>query len=205
MHKVTIEIDKYKKQLIVQVDDELWQQGHISILGSKPALPEECESLDDLEKIYQSLEYRGAKRLAYKRLSAKNMPSFELDRLLEEKYVSETNRHRIVTELQQLGYMNDAQWAESFVRQQANRKNGPRMISQKLKAKGYDSDATADLMEKMQPEELQKEAIKKLLTTRYRSRDLNDRYERDKVVAALARKGFSIQIILETIKNETCQ
>lgn len=189
-------------QLAIEVNGDLWREGHVSIIGSRPELPKICESLDELEEIFKTLEYRGAKRYSFRRLTAKSMSSYELLHLLEEKLVSSQTAQRLVEELKQQGYLNDAEWAESFVRQQTSLRKGPRVIAQKLKAKGFDVEQTGDLLEKLQPEESQKEAIQKLLMTRYRSRDLNDRYERDKVVAALARRGFDIGLIISTIKNE---
>ncbi len=49
-------------------------------------------------------------------------------------------------------------------------------------------------------EDNSKSSIEKLLDSRYRSRDLSDRKERDKVIAGLMRKGHDLKDIFEVLK-----
>jgi regulatory protein len=183
-------------QLLIYVDGELWKTGDVAILGKRPDLPKQCDSLDQLEDWYSSLEYKGGKNYAYRRLASKSFCSSELSTLLAKKQVSEPTRQKIIQELVQKGYLNDEEWAEAFIKYQSHKKNGPKAIRQKLKAKGYDNPGP--LLQTLCPPETQKEAILKLISTRYRSRDFSDKYERAKVIAALMRKGYDLDVILQS-------
>lgn len=198
MLNIQVQIEK-RNGLAIYIDEELWRKGDAAILGKKPALPATCASMAELEALFTALEYQGAKRYAYKRLAMKSMPSFELNQLLTTKHVSEAVCCQIVDELKRQRYLNDDEWAEAYVKWQSQKKQGPKAILQKLHAKGYKN--AGPLVATLSQPEHQKEAILKIITTRYRSRDLSDHYERSKVIAALMRKGFDLEQVLEAIKQ----
>lgn len=181
--------------LTVYIDDEPWRDIHTSIFGKKPNIPTDCTTLNEWEERFQQLEYRGALQYALKRLSVKNQPSTELKAQMEKHLVSEGIIKRIISECKSLGYINDEDWLKSFVKHQISRNQGPHSIVMKLRAKGISQNAAEELVRTLNGNETQQEQIKQLLSKRYRNRDLTDRGTRDKVIAALMRRGFSFDQI----------
>jgi regulatory protein len=187
--------DRRRGILSIFLDGEIWKQAHRSILGYKPALPQECREESELHALYDALEYAGAKKYAYQRLALKGHSSFEMCKQLESRLVSKNTMDRLIAELQQLGYINDEEWVQAFIKHQISKRVGPQLIKAKLRQKGIPSSHFEHFLENAN----QHEGIQKLLATRYRSRDLADYRERQKVVAALLRKGFNLDTILEAL------
>lgn len=136
--------------------------------------------------------YSEARKLLFKKLGMRNYTTSELKRWLKEKGASESDIATLLKECQQLGYIDDGQWLESFVRTQRAKRYGNRMIALKLMQKGFSEPDISKALSQGQDEEM---AIKHLLQSRYRSRDLSDPRQRQKVIASLARRGFSLAMI----------
>jgi len=199
--KITCELHPERREvLIICCDGEVWREVHTSIFGRKPSF-EGCESLEQLSNQFFSLEYRLAKQYAVRRLAAQSLPSAALKRALEERLVSESTTAKLIQEFCELGYINDQQWTESFVRHQVERKLGPRMIAQKLSRKGISKEFAAKALEKANHPGQQQKALAHLLETRYRQRNLNNFKERQKVIASLIRRGFDLAVILDYFRG----
>lgn len=188
-----------KLRLTIFIEDEEWGDIHTSIFGRKPSLPKDCLSLEEFQEKFHALEYKVAKNYLIKRLSAQSLPSTTLAKTLKERLISQENIATLLQEFEQQGYINDSQWTQSFVRQQQARKLGPKAIASKLFLKGFDKETITKAL-KSTGADSQQEAIAKLLTTRYRQRDLKDFREKQKLVASLVRRGFDLSIILNTLK-----
>lgn len=202
MSSFTITFEKKEGRfgvLTIIVDGEPWRDIHSHIFGRKPALC--AKSLTELESQFPIFEYRGALGYTLKRLALKGQPSSELIKSLKERLVSDETIHRIITECQQQGYVNDRDWVESFIRRQMAKNLGSQAILMKLKAKGVSPDLTMDILSRLDNPELQKERIRHLLETRYRTKDLSDYNTRSKVISALSRKGFSFDDIREVVST----
>lgn len=142
-------------------------------------------------------EYKRAKILAYKRLALKSQHSVELRTALQKQEIPEGIVNRVIAECSQLGYLNDHDWIEGFIKGQLAKNKGPRYISIKLRQKGIKSDEFAELLNKNPPS--YKESIQKLLESKYKKFDLTDYRQKQKVIASLMRRGFSLDDILEKI------
>jgi regulatory protein len=186
--------------LEIFLDNELWKQAHKSIIGLRPSLPHEV-SLADLEEAFTALERKGALCHAMKKLAMKSYSTFEMRRILEEKLVSSEMVEQVIEDCIQRGYLNDGLWLESFVSNQTARRKGPGAIRQKLRLKGVPLDQIEGILSSMQTKEGQQEQITYLLKTRYKSRRLKEKKERDKVIASLMRRGFDLNEIFITLKT----
>lgn len=144
-------------------------------------------------------EYRLAKRLVFRRLALRSYATQELRQLLHEKKISEEVIDKIIQECIELGYCNDAQWVTDFIRIHRARKQGPRNILMKLKTKGISEELLEQAAEQLQDQSSQQDALQKLLTTRYCTHNLTEFHERQKVIAALMQRGFSLDSIKEAI------
>lgn len=198
--KITFEPTPGKKNtLTLLIDGEPLHQLHTTIFGKRPKPPKATSETWD--GAFALWELQRAKVYALGRLAKKNQPSVELSRALRERLISETTITKIIDECQRLGYINDADWIESFVRVQLSRKKGPDAILNKLRAKGIPLDAAKAALEAFSTPESLRENIQTLLSTKYRSRDLTDYKEKQKVIASLIRKGFAFDDILSSLSD----
>jgi regulatory protein len=186
--------------LTLLVDGENWREVSVSIFGRKPEFLKDYPSLNELEAHFNELEFHQAKCYAFKILAARSLPSSKLKQYLERRQVSDLTIKATIAECQRLGFINDKEWIESFIRTQKMRKAGPQAIRMKLKAKGISSASFEKILENLDSAEERKERIQHLLTTRYRPRNLTDFRERNKVIASLVRRGFDISEILDVLK-----
>jgi regulatory protein len=151
-----------------------------------------CHSAEDLE----AAELKYSKNICIRLLSRQNYLSHALRRKLQSYNLSSQAIEYGIQECLRLGLINDELWIESFIRGQIRKKNGPHLIVQKLKMKGLKDHEFENFIPKSDPG-----SILKLLETRYRKYDLKNYPERQKVYAALRRKGFDKESINEAIQS----
>lgn len=192
--------DFKKDVFVVFINEEPWKEIHCSIFGKKPKL----DFLDTdqllLKEKFLELELKLSKNFALRRLAQKNYSSYELKKILQERLVSIETIEKVLLELKNIGYINDQDWIESFIRGHIQKKNGPKSIAMKLKVKGVPEDTIKRNIDYLEETSPQSERIKAILETKYRHRDLKDFKEKQKVVGALMRKGFDydeITLVLE--------
>jgi regulatory protein len=178
----------------ILVDDEPWKDIHLSVFGRQEL---ELTSIDQ----FDLLEYKKVKVFVYKKLSQKNYCSHELKKILTEYLVSPVVIKSVLDDCQNLGYINDNEWLKSFIRSAKTKKCGPFWILQKLMSKGIDKDTAKEALNAEDSSEDRVARIQELLKTRYRTRDLTNYSEKQKVVASLVRKGFSFEDIKASIST----
>lgn len=181
--------------VLIKWDGELFRKLHTSIIGSKPQLPFQASEEKELQESIHKLEVPGARQYALKRVAGQAMLSMQLKEALVEKGVYPHIADPIIEEFKSSGYLNDQDWIASFIRVQKLKKTGPQMIAQKLKAKGVPERLFSTLLDDDDPQE----RLRQLIATKYANRDLSDFKEKQKVVAALARKGYSFDDILNIL------
>lgn len=196
-------LDPYKFTLPLMIDGDLWHTAHVSIFGKSPKFPE--ASMEELEEKYRALEYKGAKSFLLRRLAMKNYHSTELTAALMKREVHESAIISILDEFSQLGYLDDKAWLGSSIRSLRQQRFGFKAIAMKMRVKGIEEhevlEAIKIVKESEGEEENEQHSITRLLDTRYRSRDLSDRKEKQKVVNGLMRKGFSLDDIFTVLKE----
>lgn len=127
------------------------------------------------------------------RLSRQSYLTRNLDKLLERKGAEADVRKAVIEKLTRLKYLDDEAWAASFIRIKQSQAQGPKKIALLLRSKGLKPPENLGEVD-------QEEQIKHLLKTRYSRRDLSDVKERQKVIAALFRRGFSWESIQTILK-----
>lgn len=181
--------------LTIFIDGQPWREIHTTIFGRRPKIPK------DVQTRFSQWELQRAKSYALNRLAKQNQPSNQLEKSLRDRLVTEPTIAKIIADCQRLGYLNDEEWMESYIRSQQARHLGPERILLKLREKGISREQALAALDKQDDAELRAGRIRHLLTTRYRSRDLADYKERQKVIAALIRKGFSFSEVIEEVKR----
>ncbi len=195
--KIEILPDEQRKGVLhLSVEDGFYREIHTAIFGKRPKL---AFQEGDLSEQFSEVEYKRARFFVLKRLSQRNYSSFELCSQLKERLVSSGTINRVVEECRQLGYIDDDAWLEDFVRRQKLGKNGPKMIASKLYQKGVPQSFYEPVLRDSVSHEDQKEGIQRILQTRFRSKDLSDFNERQKVFGALVRKGYDFEIVKEIV------
>lgn len=148
---------------------------------------------------------RSLKETAYLLLSRKAYSTQQLRRKLREKDFGAQEIEKLIEELIQLGYLNDADWIRAYIRRQIRQKYGQQVIRQKLVQEGFSAaDFERQLEEELAGPEAE-QSIRRLLETRYRSRKLSDPKERQKLIAALLRRGHDYAAIRAALEVDLDQ
>jgi regulatory protein len=201
---VTTEIDPVKKKvLIVYLDEEPFRELSISIFTKKPSIPKKVESLEDLDEVILQLEIKGAKRYILNKLTQKSYHSAEITNFLNKNMVSEETIERVISDCTRYGYVNDKEWIESYVRRERDKKRGPQWIEGKLRQKKIPLEEIHLALEETDDGEAQRDQIFRLISTRYRARNLLDYREREKTIGALIRRGYDVNLVREVIRMYT--
>lgn len=185
----------------ILIDGEKWREVHCVIFGRKPAFPPLSDE-KDLKSTFDAFEYRRVKNYVLWRLSTQGYHSEQLAKLLRERLVQNHTIHRVVQEYREMGFLDDEAWLQSFMRAQQKRYS-LRFILSKLQAKGLSSDTIQRLADEWKNPEEEIQVIQHLLKTRYRTKDLTEYKARQKVIAALVRKGYTfdqVQTALQQFK-----
>lgn len=195
--------DQYKKTFPLLIDGAIWRTVHLSIFSQSCRFPN--DSMEELERHFQALELKGAKLFALRRLSLRNYHSSELSQALKKREVSPATIASLIGEFQKLGYIDDDLWLAAAIRALRAKKMGYKAIQWKLVQKGVPEEqiiqSIAQSKQAEGEEQNERLSIQNLLSTRYRNRQLQDRKERQKVIAALVRKGFELEDIFAVLKE----
>ncbi len=185
----------------IQVNGDCWRRVHASIFGRRPSIPPLLGSFNDWEKQFLSHEYRCAKNFALRQLSRKSQTSMELSQTLRQKLVSEESTAKVIAEITRLGYFDDADWVQRYVKAQLAKGKGPEAIKAAMRTKGISDSMIAQELTVSASAITQKDQLRRLLATRYKGRNLADFKERQKVVGALMRRGFDLDTIRKVVSG----
>ena len=191
-----------KEHWEIIVNGKVWREVHRTIFGKNPRFPSsnEMQRGADLQSSFDAYEYSRAKGYILWRLSAQSYHSDQLVKSLKERLVQDHTIDRLMREFHDLGVFDDEAWLQNFLRSQLKR-CGKRAIIAKLYAKGISAENIRKLMvERNDPDE-ELCAIQHLLNTRYRNKDFRQVKERQKVFAALVRKGYAIEQVTRGINT----
>jgi regulatory protein len=146
--------------------------------------------LAELEAKDQSWKARDA---ALSLLSYRARTAVELERRLKRKGFDDDVAAATVERLDRLGVVDDAAFAESFVRDRVRLKpRGPRRLAGELRAKGVDEEtARAAIAEVMEREEATELDLARAAAARWKPRtDEDPARARGRLQSFLARRGF---------------
>jgi regulatory protein len=191
----------FGRLLILLLDGEPWREVHCAIFGRKPHLPTHCDTQESLQEWFEQVEYQGALVFTLKKLTVKSRLREELRTQLEEHLVSEATIVNVLQRCAELGYLNDAAYAEQFVRSRIAKKLGPHAIKMQLRQKGFSESNIHALLAESQHPGAERERIQELIQSRYCKHNLADPKARKKVIASLVRKGFSLNEIFAVLNK----
>ncbi|MBA2369043.1 MAG: RecX family transcriptional regulator [Candidatus Protochlamydia sp.] len=182
-----------KGVLTLFVDGEIWRDLHTSWAGHHPVFPA-CTTNEEWEAAFEQFEYKRVRGYVIWRLSAQAYHSQTLSKMLRERSVRSSTIDRVLKEFKASGYINDEAWVASYIESRQKRYGFNAILAQ-LRSKGLPAEVLQAIERPEKKEEHEKEGIVRLLRTRYRSKDLSEYKTKQKVFAALMRKGFAFENI----------
>lgn len=144
---------------------------------------------------------RKALLYACKLLAHHPLNSHQLTERMKKKAFSPPEIEETLATCTRLGYIDDQQWAQLYVRGLLRKKFGRSAILAKCRQKGLSMEEATQALQEQEEEFPEKERVSELLQTKYRNRDLKDPKEKKRVAAALCRKGFSSALIWEALSS----
>ena len=136
---------------------------------------------------------------ALRMLAAMDRTEAELRLRLLKKGFSEEEAEAAVSEMKELGYVDDCRYARSYVRSRCGEKSRMQILYA-LKEKGIERDRIEEALDEEMPES-EIPLIEKLIAKRAPDPEETDRRERERIAASLCRKGFKIQDIRKAMDN----
>lgn len=148
-------------------------------------------------EIIENAVFQKAKDTAFKYLGYKARSRFEVENKLKEKEFSEDIIFKVMDMLERYGYIDDKIYAKKFISEKINFNGyGKHKIKYELRLKKVDEEIIEELLQDTDEDELEK-AIK--LVEKKSKNKVIDYKEKQKIVAYLQRRGYSYDIIKESI------
>ena len=189
-----------KGRYALMVDGEFAFSLHRDTFLLCPWLQKGAEvSPERLETLRQEDELRSARERALDLLSAAEQTSGTLRQKLLRWYGEEAVEAAVLR-MEELGLINDLDYGRRYAADAVNLRGWPRRrIAMELQKKGVPAEVIEEALADI-TEETEIETACRLLEGPYRGR-LRDRKERDKVKAALQRRGFSYEVIRQAVSR----
>ena len=189
-----------KGRYALMVDGEFAFSLHRDTFLLCPWLQKGAEvSPERLETLRQEDELRSARERALDLLSAAEQTSGTLRQKLLRWYGEEAVEAAVLR-MEELGLINDLDYGRRYAADAVNLRGWPRRrIAMELQKKGVPAEVIEEALADI-TEETEIETACRLLEGPYRGR-LRDRRERDKVKAALQRRGFSYEMIRQAVSR----
>jgi regulatory protein len=144
--------------------------------------------------------YERAKSLAWKALNKRDRTVDEVGGMLLAKRVEPAVADRVVTELIELGYLDDARYAERFAEDRRRLDGwGSERIARRLRELGVDREHVDAALAGQDPEE-EREAAMQLLRRRC-PQPPSTRGERDRALGILIRRGFAPDLAFDALRR----
>ena len=112
---------------------------------------------------------------------------------------------RVMARLDEADYINDTNFAEQWAASRTGKGMGARRIRMELRRKGIDGDAIDEALSSIDEDEMLSGALKAALKVAS-GKDISDPKDRQKVLAALARRGYGYseaKQALDMLKEES--
>jgi regulatory protein len=212
MAKIT-EIKKLKRLYSVKFDDdvenadgELLEKIYVTEDTIVKFMLSKGPEIDSAlaQKIIKFSDYSRGKNLAVYYISFKMRSRSEVAKYLTEHEIPEANIPQILTELEQIGLINDVKLVENFLETRVSGgQNGPYNLKQKLLKKGISPDLAAEKLEQFYDADKQLETATKLAEKQVRSKGarLPLKQLKLKISQSLVGKGFSYDIASTALEN----
>ena len=162
---------------------------------------------DNIERFYDEISYEAALEKGIFLISLKDRTKKEIRLKLEEKFRNKSAILRAIEKLEELGYLNDLNYAISYIE---GRTYGKNRISYNLFQKGIDKVTVEKAyltLDEEKEENVDDTKLDKLIEKNSKKININNEREQKKVteeqkfIQYLARQGFSLDKIFKKLKE----
>ena len=142
-----------------------------------------------------------AKNYVYRLLGYRARSCQEVRERLKKKGFSKKIIDRVVVELKELDYLNDAEFSSTWVDMKLSTSPcGKRLIEQELRRKGIDEEIIRDATERGYSERDEGEIAYNLALRRVQKySDLDDKKKWQRLYNFLARRGFLLELVYDVV------
>ena len=162
---------------------------------------------DNIERFYDEISYEASLEKGIFLISLKDRTKKELQLKLEEKYQNKAAVLRATEKLEELGYLNDLNYAMSYIESKTYGKN---RVSYNLFQKGVRKDIVEKAylaLDEEKEENVEDVKLEKLIEKKGKKVNINSERdekkikEEQKLIQYLARQGFSLDKIFKKLKE----
>ena len=162
---------------------------------------------DNIEKFYDEISYEAALEKGIFLISLKDRTKKEVRLKLEEKFRNKSAILQAIEKLEELGYLNDLNYAISYIE---GRTYGKNRISYNLFQKGIDKVTVEKaylVLDEEKEDNVDDTKLEKLIEKNSKKININNEREEKKVkeeqkfIQYLARQGFSLDKIFKKLKE----
>ncbi len=158
-------------------------------------------SQEAIEKLIKENEFAKAYERVLKFFSYRPRSERELQDWFTKKQVGEELQKLLTQKLKDLGYLNDEEFARWWIEQRVTFKPvGKRLLIMELRQKGITQEIIAELLDSYITKDTEKELARRMVEKKLKSlKHLSGLELKQKLVAALGRRGFSWETIKEVV------
>ena len=162
---------------------------------------------DNIERFYDEISYEASLEKGIFLISLKDRTKKELQLKLKEKYQNKAAVLRATEKLEELGYLNDLNYAMSYIESKTYGKN---RVSYNLFQKGVRKDIVEKAylaLDEEKEENVEDVKLEKLIEKKGKKVNINSERdekkikEEQKLIQYLARQGFSLDKIFKKVKE----
>lgn len=162
---------------------------------------------DNIERFYDEISYEASLEKGIFLISLKDRTKKEVRLKLEEKYQNKAAVLRATEKLEELGYLNDLNYAMSYIESKTYGKN---RVSYNLFQKGVTKDVVEKAylaLDEENEENVEDVKLEKLIQKKGEKVNINNERdekkikEEQKLIQYLARQGFSLDKIFKKVKE----
>lgn len=156
-------------------------------------------SAELIEKLQQEDEVKKAITAALNLLSFRPRASGELERKLREKGYSPESAEAAVTRMHDLGYLNDADFANRWIEnRQEHKPRSRRLLQQELRHKGIDGEVIEEAMAEVEIDEVA-DALQIALKKAGSMQALDQQTRHRRLSGFLGRRGYGFDVIRKVL------
>jgi len=152
----------------------------------------------DIENCKMECDYSKAREKAFDMLSGRSLSKKELCEKLSRKGYDEAVVVEVANELEELGYINDYDYAMLFMEHCREKMWGSKKIRYEMNQRGISNDIIEEILSECNEYDMLDE-IKEIIISRYSSRDLTDMKTKASAVRYFASRGFDFSLINSAI------
>lgn len=160
---------------------------------------------DAFDAFLSERSYPFAMEKAVALLAMRSRTQQEIADALRKNAYPERTVARVMARLDEAGYINDTDFAEQWAASRTNKGMGSRRIRMELRRKGVDGEAIDEALTAIDEDDMLSGALKAARKAAS-GKDITDPKDRQKILAALARRGYGYseaKQALDMLKEET--